>query len=162
MLSSASDKAKLFPENCSKNSNLDGSGISLHDFSFRTNPKLHNLFVTPKMVKKVIMNLDLLRACDPDCIPVVILKNCEPELSYIPAEPFNKCLKGTRFPDCWKVSLVVPVFENIWERPTAKNYQPVSILSVGSKIIGKLINNVIVDHLEECDLFFGFPVCSQV
>ena len=36
------------------------------------------------------MNLDLTRASDPDCIPVVALKNCEPELSYILAELFNK------------------------------------------------------------------------
>ena len=35
------------------------------------------------MVKKVIMNLDLSRASGPDCIPVVVLKDCEPELSYI-------------------------------------------------------------------------------
>ena len=45
------------------------------------------------MVKKVIMNLDSSKASDPDCIPVVVLKNCEPELSYTLAELFNKCLK---------------------------------------------------------------------
>ena len=39
--------------------------------------------VTPKMVKKVIMNLDLSKASGPDCIPVVALKNCAPELCYI-------------------------------------------------------------------------------
>ena len=82
MLSSASDKAKLFPENVSKNSNLDDSGISLPAFPSRTNLELHNISVTPKMVKKVIMNLDLSKASGPDCIPVVVLKNCEPELSY--------------------------------------------------------------------------------
>ena len=45
------------------------------------------------MVKKVIMNLELSEASGFDCIPVVVLKNCEPELSYILAELFNKCLK---------------------------------------------------------------------
>ena len=45
------------------------------------------------MVKKVIMNLDLSKASGPDFIPVVVLKNCELELSYIIAELFNKCLK---------------------------------------------------------------------
>ena len=49
------------------------------------------------MVKKVIMNLDLSKTADPDCIPVVILKNCESELSYILAELFNRCLKGVLF-----------------------------------------------------------------
>ena len=59
------------------------------------------------MVKKVIMNLDLSKASGPDCIPVVVLKNCELELSYILAELFNKCLNESCFPDCWKVSSVV-------------------------------------------------------
>ena len=76
MLSSASDKAKLFAENFSKNSNLDNSGISLPVFLSRTNLKLHNISITAKMVKKVMMNLDLSKASGPDCIPVIVLKNC--------------------------------------------------------------------------------------
>ena len=108
MLSSASDKAKLFAKNISKNSNLDDSGIYLPVFPSRTNLKLHNISVTPKVVKKVIPNLDSSKASGPDCIPVLVLKNCEPELSYILAEVFSMCLKESCFPDCWKVSSVVP------------------------------------------------------
>ena len=93
MLSTASHKAKLFPENFSKNSNLDDSGISLLVFPSRTNLRLHNISLTPKMVKKVIMNLDLSKASGSNCIPVMVLKNCEHELSYILAELLNKCFK---------------------------------------------------------------------
>ena len=71
-------KAKLFAKNFSKNSNLDDSGISLPVFPSRTNLKLHNISITPKMVKKVITNLDSSKASGPDCIPAVVLKNCEP------------------------------------------------------------------------------------
>ena len=74
VLSSASDKAKLFAEKFSLNSNLDDFGISLPAFPSRTNLKLHNIFVTPKMVRKVVMNLDLSKASGPDCIPVVVKK----------------------------------------------------------------------------------------
>ena len=42
VLSCASDKAKLFAKNFSKNTNLDDSGISLPVFPSRTNQKLHN------------------------------------------------------------------------------------------------------------------------
>ena len=112
--------------------------------------------MTPRMVKKVIMNLDLTRASGPDCIPVMVLKNCEPEFSFILAELFNKYLKESCFPDCWKVSSVVPVFKNVGERSTAKNYHPVSLLSVVSKVFEKLVNNRIVHHLEKCDLFSDF------
>ena len=113
MLSSASNKAKLFVENFSKNSNLDDSGISLPVFPSRTNLKLHNIFVTPKRAKKVIMNLDLSKASVPDCISVVVLKNRKPELSYILSELFSKGLKESCFPDYWKVPSVVPVFTNV-------------------------------------------------
>ena len=77
------------------------------------------------------MNLDLSKVSGPDYILVVVLRNCEPELSYILAELFNKCLKESCFLDCWKVSSVVPVF-NVGERSTAINYRPVSLLSVVS------------------------------
>ena len=129
MLSSASENAKLFAKNFSQNcQNLDDSGISLPIFPSRVNLKLHNISVTPKMVKKVILNLHSSKTSGPDCIPVVVPKNCEPELSYALAELFNMCLKESCFPDCWKVLLVVPVFKNIGERSTAKNCGPVSPL----------------------------------
>ena len=55
-----------------------------------------------------------------NCIPVVVQKNCGPELSYILAALFNNCLKKSCFLDCWKVSSVVNVFKNIGERAAAK------------------------------------------
>ena len=156
MLSSVSDKAKLFAKNFSKNSSLHDSGISLPAFPSTTNLKLHNISITPKMLKKVITNLDSSKASGPDCVPVVVLKNCEPELSYILANFFNKCLKKYCFPDCWKDSSVVSVFKNVGERSTAKNYRPVGPLSVVSKVFEKLVNNRIVDHLEKRGLFSDF------
>ena len=89
MLSSASDKAKLIAKHFFKKSNVDDSCLPLPLFPSRTNLKWH-ISVTPKMVKKVITNLDLSKASGSDCIPVVVLDNCEPELSYILAELFNR------------------------------------------------------------------------
>ena len=51
---------------------------------------------------------------------------------------------------------MVPVFKNVGKRSTAKNYRPVSLLSVVSKVFEKLVNNRIVDHLEKCGLFPDF------
>ena len=98
---------------------LDDSGISLPVFPSRTKQKLHNISVTSKMIKMAITDLD--------SIPVVVLKNCEPELLYILAELFNMCLKESGFPDFWKALFVVPVFKNVGERSTAKNYDFVSL-----------------------------------
>ena len=90
--------------------------------------KLHKISVTSKVVKKVIMILDLSKASGPDC---------------------------------WKISLVVPVFKNVGERSIAKNYCSVSLLSVVSKVFEKLLNRRIVDHLDKCGLFSDFQYGFQ-
>ena len=124
--------------------------VGIHMYATYTNCQ------TLKMVKKVIMNLDSSKVSGPNCIPVVTLKNCEPELSCILAELFDMCLKESCFPDCQQVSLLVPVFKNDGKRSIAKNYHPVSPFSVVSKVFEKLVNKRIVDQLEKCGLFSDF------
>ena len=75
------------------------------------------------------MNLDSSKASGLDSIPVGLPKNCEPELSYILANS--------------------SVF-------IYRNYRPVSLLSVVSKVFEKLLDNRVVDHLEKCGLFSDF------
>ena len=103
----------------------------------------------------MITNLDLSKASGPECILVVVVKNCGSELSYILAELFNKCLNDPCFLDFWKVSLVVPVFKNFGERSTAKNYCPVSLLSVVGKVFERLLNNRIVDPVRNSSMVLG-------
>ena len=88
----------------------NNSGIPFPDFHSRTNLKLRNISVNP--------NFDSPNVFCSDCIPSIVLKNCEPELTYILAELFNICLKESCFPDCWKTSSVVAVFKNVGERST--------------------------------------------
>ena len=90
------------------------------------------------MIKNVITNIDSSKLSGPNCIPLVVVKNCELKLSYILAELYNKHQKESCFPECWKVSLIVPVFKNLGERFAARNYRPVSLLSVVSKVFEKL------------------------
>ena len=147
VLSSASDKETLF-------ANYD-SGISLPAFPSRTYLKLNNICVMPKLVKKVIRNTDLSKA-SVDCILVVVLTNYELEFSHTPAELLDMFLKKNYFPRCWKIASVVPVFKNVGERSKVKEYHPVSLLPVISKIFEQLFNNMLVCHLKECDLFPDF------
>ena len=51
---------------------------------------------------------------------------------------------------------MVSVFKNVAKRFTTKNYRPVSLLSVVSKVFEKLVSNRIVVHLEKCDIFSDF------
>ena len=51
---------------------------------------------------------------------------------------------------------MVPVFKNVGERSTAKNYHPVTLLSLINEVFEKLVNNRIVDHLEKSGLSSDF------
>ena len=48
---------------------------------------------------------------------------------------------------------MLPVFKNVGERSTAKNYHPVSLLSVVNKVFEKRVNNMVVDHLRNVAFF---------
>ena len=104
------------------------------------------------MVKKVIINLDSLKKSG----PVIVLKNSEPELSYLLAELFHMCLKESCFPDWWSHwwSLYLKMLENGLQVKTTTLL--VFFLWLIHKVLKKLVNNRIVDHLEKYGLFSGF------
>ena len=78
LLSSASNKTKL----------LKCFLRTLLAFPCRTNMKLHNFRVAPRLIKNVISNLDLSKTSDSECIPMMVLKKYRPTLSYVLAELF--------------------------------------------------------------------------
>ena len=57
---------------------------------------------------------------------------------------------------------MVPVYRNVWERSTAKNIHSVNLLSVGSKIFEKLVNNRLFNHLKKWFLFMTFIKVSSL
>ena len=71
--------------------------LYLPAFPSITNLILHDISITPKMLIKVITNLDSSREFGSDCIPMVVPKKCETELLYILAEIFSMSLKESCF-----------------------------------------------------------------
>ena len=73
------------------------------------------------MVKNAITNLDSSKVSGPDCIPVVVLKNCEPEFPYILAEIFNMYLKKSCFPDLLLLKTTALLVSFLWLVKSLKN-----------------------------------------
>ena len=155
VLSSASDKIKPFAKDFSENSSLDGSVISLPFFPSRTNMRIHNISVSHKMVKKVITNLDLSKASGSDCIPVVVLKNYEPELSYILAELFFKCFRSLVFQIIGRFHRLSLYLRMLGKGPQLKTgIMLVFFLCLVKSLKNLLIIYRIADHLETLRFFF--------
>ena len=160
VLTSSKDKAELFATKFSTNTTLNSSFHDLPEFPLRSEHLLRDLQITPKFVARVISRLDPSTASGPDCIPVIVLQKCSPELSSILSKLYNKCITESCFPSCWKSASVVPIFKNSGDRSDPSNYRPISLLPIISKIFEALINDALVSHFESNQLFsdnqYGF------
>ena len=97
------------------------------------------------MVKQIRTDLVSSKTSDPDCMPMMILKNFEAKLSYMLADLFNINWKASCFPDCRQVLPLVTVFKNVGERSVSKTYHLPTylLLSVVTKIYEKHVNSLI-------------------
>ena len=59
---------------------------------------------------------------------------------------FNECLTHGSFPDIWKKGNIIPVHKK-YEKNLVKNYRPISLLPVCSKIFERLIFNSIYNYI---------------
>ena len=90
----------------------------------------------------------------PDCIPVLVPKLCETELSYILFEVFN-ISEGFVFSRLFKCFISGP--KNVGEGPQLKTTALLVFflwLVVVSKVFEKLVNKRTVDHIEKFGLIF--------
>ena len=111
---------------------------------------LRTLTLMTQASLSILTNLDISKVPGLNCILVVFLKICEPELSYILAELFNvseEILFSRLLEDLIGGSCI----GDCLERSTTKG-----LLSVVSKVFEKLVNNRIVNHLDRCRLFSDF------
>ena len=95
----------------------------------------------------------------PDGVHPFLLKKCVVALSYPLNIIFNRSLHTGLVPNAWKNSHVVPLFKSGF-RCSVSNYRPVSLTSVCSKTMERLVVTHILDFLEGHALLsnnqFGF------
>ena len=88
-------------------------------------------------------------------IPCKALKNSN-ECSLILKNIFNDCLSKGEFPLELKTADITPVFKKD-DRTQAKNYRPVSVLPIVSKIFERIIHEQLISHFE---IFLSPYICG--
>ena len=102
----------------------------------------------PLTVERHLQQLDCSKATGPDAIPARVLKACARSLSYPLSRLFSLCFCKQVQHSLWKVANVTPVHKK-QSRTIVKNYRPVSLLSIISKVMEKIVNRCIINHLEK-------------
>jgi hypothetical protein len=125
---------KLADQNSKTHANYDTTNLKLHTCpaTMLTNP------VTENEVEKVIHNLKGKRSSGFDDVPDTIVKKCVHFIKKPLTDICNASFETGNFPDRFKMAIVKPLHKK-GDLGDIQNYRPVSVLSVFSKILEKLM-----------------------
>ena len=94
---------------------------------------------TPDEVHKFIIGLPN-KSGNIHCIPVFIYKLISHHISPIICDIFNSCITLGMFPNLLKLAKIIPLFKSKNSK-LIKNYRPISLLHLLSKLIEKMIKS---------------------
>ena len=108
--------------------------------------------VHPDTVRKIIVGLKNSKACGVDNIDTYILKLMVDDILPAVCHIVNLSLQQGIFPSKYKVAKIIPLLKK--DDPLdPKNYRPVAILCILSKVIERAVFLQIVEYMNDQDLF---------
>ena len=108
--------------------------------------KLPQFTVTQDQVLRTLLSIDVHKACGPDGLSGRILSECAHEISVPLTIICQLSLSSGRFPRIWRRSHVIPVHKK-GSRQDATNYRPVSLLSICSKVLERVVCDQLLLHV---------------
>ena len=84
------------------------------------------------------------KAPGPDKFPTMLIKDAAEVICEPLAMIFNSSLRHGIFPDIWKLARVTPIFKS-GSRGDANNYRPISVISVFSRILERIVHDQMYD-----------------
>ena len=113
-------------------------------------PTLMNFDVSSKRIRAILTNLDVSKTRGPDNIPACFLKQLAEPLSLFLSAIFRNIKRLGKISNCWKIGAVLPIHKKVC-RASVKNYRPVTLLSIVSKVLERFMYDPIEkqfsDHL---------------
>lgn len=110
VISSSTDKAKIFASIFTSNSTLDNKGQRLPNFPRQTEHDLSNILISVREVSGLIKSLNPAKATSRDNIPIIVDKNISPDLS--PRRYKRMATRGG--PECFERIFGVKLISNIY------------------------------------------------
>ena len=108
---------------------------------------VHDVFVS-------LSHLGSKKSMGIDHIPSIVLKSCATVLCEPVHHLFTLCLSQSYIPPEWKIHCVTPIFKS-GDKVSVKNYRPISLLCIISKVFERIVFDKIYDHIA------SFIICSE-
>ena len=109
-----------------------------------------SLFLTPtctEEIKKIVSTLPSKASSGHDNLSNILLKEIIDPLAHILMEIFNKSMAVGEFPNKMKLAEVVPLYKSK-EHCLENNYRPISLLTMISKILEKIMYHRVYTFLQ--------------
>ena len=103
--------------------------------------------VKPDEVKKVIQGLKNSKSTGTDYIDTWVIKMVAADILAALTHIINLSISKSEFPMLWKHAKVVPLLKK-GDSLTPKNYRPVALLPIFSKILERVVFNQFVEYLD--------------
>ena len=120
--------------------------------------------ITQTEILNLLHGLVASKASGMDGISAKVLKIAAPVIAPSLALIFNPSIFTGIFPSDWKIARVTPIFKT-GAKHDMENYRPISVISIVSKIMGKLIYNQLYDYLINSNILsnsqHGFRPCHS-
>ena len=156
------DKAELF--NQYFHSIFSQSNFNLPDTSNLPVPGkcLGSIHFTVQEVLEALNNLDPNKASGIDNIPPTVLKHCAFALAIPIHHLFMTSITSGTIPSEWKLHKITAVPKS-GDKTSVKNYRPISLLCITSKVLERLIYDKIINSVSNCitQYQFGFQKNSS-
>ena len=117
--------------------------------------KFDLLYITENITKKLLCCLDVSKAPGIDEIPSRFLKDGAEVLAKPNSDIINLSIKLSIFPDKWKIAKLIPLFKK-GSKTDPKNYRPISLPPLLSKLIEKAIHIQTLEYLDKHGLLYKF------
>ncbi|BHF70839.1 hypothetical protein SprV_0401389200 [Sparganum proliferum] len=147
------------PEKATRSIFTKESAFLPPDCDIVNGPTIEHVSFAEAIVRKELLKLNESKSPGPDDIPPKLLKELAGELSKPLSMLFQASFEAGYLPADWKSARITPIYKG-GSKVLANNYRPISLTSICSKIMEKIIKREIMHFPEEhnllCDAQHGF------
>ena len=124
--------------------------VSIPDLCTLTyfNEAITTVDISENVILKAISKLKPSKSQGPDNLHAKMIKEYSHQLLTPLKEIFSKSLAKSKIPDIWKRANVTAIHKS-GDKTNPENYRPISLTSVASKLMERLICDKIVDHMTQ-------------
>ena len=130
------------------NTTFTSSEFMLPDIDQLSSPSTHlsNIFISESDVYEVLTTLNPTKSAGSDEVSAKLLKSCATSLVEPVTYICHLSLKINTFPADWKVHKICPIPKK-GDLCLVKNYRPISLLPILSKVLESIVYKKIVDFI---------------